>query len=252
VLGRLINLLKAKLNKGMAELETPEILAEQALEQLEANIKKVKDGVVASLTMEKSIETKLKKSQEEIGTWEKRAAVAVQQNNDELARQCLQKKQELNQSIATLTPQLEAQKQSTVDLKAKYKELEEQLRGFHQKKANLLAREKASDASSKANELIGASGGSGTAKWEQKIEEKEFKAEAMRQMSGSPSDAKFANLDQHFEVEDELASLKAQVAPKLIVDTGSSGAQTPGKTVVDENVPMVVEEVKKDDKNGDK
>jgi len=248
----LINLLKAKLNKGMAQLETPEVLAEQAQEQLESNIKKVKDGVVASLTMEKSLESKLKKSQEEIGTWEKRAATAVSQNNDELARQCLQKKQELNQTIATLTPQLESQRQSTTDLKAKYKELEEQLRGFHQKKANMLAREKASDASSKANELIGTTGGSGTAKWEQKIEEKEFKAEAMRQMSGSPADAKFANLDQHFEVEDELSALKAQAAPKLIVDTGSSSGPAPSKTQVDDNLPMVVEEVKKDDTNGDK
>jgi phage shock protein A len=241
-----LNLFKAKVNKGMAELETPEILAEQAQQELESNLKKVKEALISSITNQKSLEQQIKKSKDEITTWEKRAAMSVQQNNDDVARQCLAKKQELNANIASATAQLEMQNKLTADLKAKHAEVEQQMRDFQRKKANLVARGQASDAVSKANELMSGTGGSGTAKWEQKIQEKEFKADAMRQVSGQPAGDKFEDLDRKFQVEDDLAALKQQMAPKLIVDQGPSSS-TPGKTVVDDNVPMVVEEIKDDD-----
>ena len=250
MISRLINLIKAKLNKGLSDLETPEILAEHAQEQLEANLKKIKDAVVTSLTTQKELETQIKKNKDDIANWEKRAAVAVQQNNDEVARQCLQKKLEVNNVLGTLTAQLEAQTQSTADLKTRYKEIEQQLKEFANKKDNILAREKASDAVSKANQLASGAEGTSTAKWESKIAAKEAKAEAMRQLGGGPSpvEEKFAQLDQHIEVEDELAALKKNMgSTKLIVDTGSGAS--PAKTVVDENLPMVVED---DKKKGDK
>lgn len=247
VLSRLLNLLKGKLNKGMAQLETPEVLAEQAQQELESSVKKVKEAVITSLTTEKSLEQQIKKSTDEVSTWEKRAAVAVGQNNDDVARQCLQKKQELVQNLAALNAQLEAQKQSTAQFKARHAEIEQQMREFQQKKAGLIARGQASDATARANQLLSATGGSGTAKWEQKIQEKEFKAEAQRQLGSDKTADQFAQLDQKFQVEDDLAALKQQIStPKIIVDTGGSSA--PGKTVVDDNVPMVVEEEKKDDK----
>jgi phage shock protein A len=241
---RFMNLLKAKANKEMSELETPEVLAEQAQMEIEANIKDLRDALVASMTNQKSLEQQIKKNREEVATWEKRAAVAVQQNNDEVARQCLQKKQELNQNFATLTTQLETQTKATADLKAKSAECEEQLRGFQQKKASFIARAKAGDSTAKANELMSGTGGSGIGKWEQKIQEKEFKAEADRQMSGKPIDDKFAELDQKNQLDDELATLKEKMGtPKLIVDT-----EAPGTPVADDNVPMVAEDQKDKDK----
>jgi phage shock protein A len=245
VFARLLNLFKAKLNKGMSKLETPEVLAEQALNELESNLKKVKEAVIASMTNEKMLEGQIKKAQDDIASWEKRAAVAVEQNNDELARQCLQKKMDIAPNISGLTAQLEAQKKSTADLKARNAELDQELREFRTKQRGLVARGNASDAVAKANELL-SSGPSGVGKWEQKIQEKEYKAAALQQMGQESSSAKqIQDLDGKFEVEDELAALKQKAAPKLIVDTGSGGA--PAKPVVDENLPMVVEEVKKKD-----
>lgn len=225
VLDRLMALLKATFTKGIAKLETPEILAEQAQEELEASISKTKEAVVASVTNEKMLEQQLKKAQDELPTWEKRAAVAVQQNNDEVARQCLQKKQELNQNIELLTKQLQDQKTSTANLKQRYAELGEQYKEFQRKKSTLSARGNASDAVSKATELIsgGTSGMSGTDKWEQKIAEKEFKAEAEREMGHEPAKDAIEELDKKAGVEDELAALKAQVQGiKLIEDKEST------------------------------
>jgi phage shock protein A len=239
---RLMNLLKAKMNKGIAKLETPEILAEQAQEQLESSVKKTKEAVVASVTNEKMLEQQIKKAQDEVPTWEKRAAIAVQQNNDEIARECLQKKQDLLQNINMLTGQLQEQKASTANLKKRYEELGEQYKDFQRKKASLSARGNASDAVSKATNLL-ASGPTGTDKWEQKIAEKEFKAAAEREMGREPVTDKFAELDQKIGVDDELESLKAQMHGTKLIEVKDA------KPVVDANLPMVVEEVKDDPKD---
>lgn len=242
VFARLLRLFKARVNKEMSELETPEILAEQAEQNLEANVKKIKDAVVASVTNEKSLEKQIKTNTDELAKWEQRATMAVQQNNDDIARQCLQKKQEINELLATLNEQLATQKKSTADLKARYAEVEEEMRQFQQKKATMLARGKAGDAVSKANELLSNTGGSGPAKWEAKIEAKEARAAAMQQLGTEPNADKFAQMDSAMQVEDELAALKGKTQPKLIVDTAPDS-----KPKVDPNVPMVIDP--KDEEN---
>jgi phage shock protein A len=166
--------------------------------------------------------------------WEKRATAAVQQNDDELAKQCLQKKQEFNQNGYSLESQLAEQKKTTISLKERANELDEKLRDFRNKKKDLSTRMQASDSVNKANELLSSAGGSSMDKWEEKIREKESRSEAIREMNGAPIDDKFKKLD------DELAALKAKMGggPKLIVDQESSQ-----KPVVDQNVPMVVENI---------
>lgn len=218
MISRLISLLKAKLNRGMAKLETPEVLAEQAQEQLESGLKKTKEAMVASATNEKMLEQQIKKCQEELATWEKRAALAVQQNNDEIARQCLEKKQELTQNAALFSSQLNEAKTNTANLKQQYQTITEQYQDFQRKKNDLTARAKAGDALTKANTLL-QSGPTGTDAIEQKIAEKEFRAAAQREMNSEPLQDKLNALDQKATVDDELASLKAQMQPpKLIVD----------------------------------
>jgi len=205
----------------MNKLETPEILAEQAQEQIASNLKKMTDAVVASMTQEKVLEKQIQKSGEEITTWEKRAALAVQQNNDELARQCLEKKHAATQLQKESTSQLEQQRATTASLKASLANLREKQAEFATKGQNLVARAKASDAIAKSNELISAPDGSSVDKIEQKIMQKEMQNEAVAGMNTEPNEQKFIQMDQQAAMDDELAQLKAQMAggkvmPKLI------------------------------------
>ena len=245
---RLKNIMNAMFNKSMSSLETPEVLAEQAQNELETGVKKLREAMTSSLQNEKMLEKQIQKANEELASWEKRATVAVGAGNDEIAKQCLQKKQEQNQVAQGLESQLTQQKKTTADLKSAYGEMEAKLCQFQSRKGDMINRVKAGDAVVKANDLISKSGGKGMDKWEQKISEKEARAEAIRELNGGGAiEDKFKELDKHMEMEDELAALKAKMgaaanpAPKLIVDDG-------GKTVVDDNVPMVVEVIEPGDK----
>lgn len=219
---RLMNVIKGMFSKGISKLETPELMAEQAQADLEGNVKKLREAVTDSLAGEKMLEKQLQKNAEELATWHQRATVAVQQNNDEIARQCLKKKEEHNQAGMDLESQSRQQKTTTVQLKERLAEMEQKLREFKNKKQDLVTRTQASNATAKANELLSNSAGgtSGMDKWEQKIREKEARSEAMREMSESDS-VKQVDI-QLLDVDSQLAALKEQMsagAPKLIVDT---------------------------------
>jgi phage shock protein A len=216
MLDRLLNILKGTANKGLSKMETPEILAEQADLEYQTNLKKLMEAIVAGVTREKSLEQKLNKAKEELATWEKRAVMSVQQNNDDIARQCIQKKQELTGVITANDAQLTEQKATNVKLKQQRQELEQQYEAFKRNKANLTGRLKAADGVTKANEILSKTGGSSMDKWEEKISEKENRASALREAASSgPSDNDLKQLDQKIQVDDELAALKAKMsAPK--------------------------------------
>lgn len=222
---RLMSIFKSMFNKGMAKMETPEVLAEQAEMELESNFKKISESLTAGMANEKMLEAKVKKANEDLALWEKRAMTAVQQDNDEMARQCLSKKQEAAQSLASLEAQLVEQKQSTALTKERFTEIQTKLKEFRSKKNEILARAKASDSITEANKLLGGTGSGGLSsmdKLEQRIIEKEAMSQAAREMSGiSKVDDDFKEWDKKAGLDDELARLKAAASasssgPKLI------------------------------------
>ncbi len=67
----------------------------------------------------------------------KRAAVAVSQDNDDIAKQCLAMKVELEQSGKALQMQLDEAKTSEDNLKERCAEIEEKLRDYRVKQKGL-------------------------------------------------------------------------------------------------------------------
>lgn len=238
---RFKNVMKGMLNQGVSKLETPAILAEQAQMELESGLKKVKEAVTVAVTNEKMLETQLQKNKDDLALWEKRAIMAVEQNNDDLARQCIAKKKEFSEHVQSLTTQLTEQKNSTTAMKQKLSEMEEEYRDFKVKKQAMLARAKAADGVAKANELIsGGAGGSSMDKWEETIRDKENRNEALKEMSGASTEKHFSDAAKSLDLDDELAALKAKMTtPKLIEDKTPTDSKNDGKTIVDANVPMI-------------
>ncbi len=220
---RLKKLIGGAANKQLEKLETPEVLAEQALQELQQNLKQLKEGFVESITQEKLLEKQIKTNAEQLSTWEKRAMVAVQANNDEIARQCLTKKKEALELDQQLTAQLAQQKVLSADMKQKTAEMEAKFREFQVKKSTLTAQMQSSTAVANSHDLLSkGSTGNGMDKWEEKVRLKEAQAEARSQIAG---DHQFKDAFPDSSLDDELAALKQQQqqnqAPKLLEDKSS-------------------------------
>jgi len=224
-----MNIVKGTANKGLKKLETPEILAEQAQMELEGGIKKMKEACIDGITTEKKLEQQLAKATKELVEWQKRAELSVKNDNDEIARQCLQKKQDAASQEEDLKRQLEAQKQTNANLKSRLAEMEKELREFAIKKKELIARGQAGDAMASANDLLSKSGSSAMDVLESKIREKEIRNEALAEMRGDTKlEEQFKDMSGSADLELELLAMKEQMSSaKLITRNKENDAASP-------------------------
>src|SRR5260221_13490844 len=99
---RLASLLQAFFNALMGKFEDPEMMLEQMQQELQQNLIQVRQAVAQAIATEKQLEQQLQKNKDQAATWTNRAQLAVQQNNDDLARQALQRKQQYTQAANDL------------------------------------------------------------------------------------------------------------------------------------------------------
>src|ERR1700732_993630 len=121
---RLANLFRAMFNAVLGRMEDPQIMLEQTYQELQSNLIQVRQAVAQAIATEKQLEAQLQKNKDQAATWQNRAAMAVQQGNDDLARQALQRKQQYSQAATDLEGQLHTQKESTAQLRQRLTDLE--------------------------------------------------------------------------------------------------------------------------------
>ncbi len=213
---RLATLFKAAINALLGKVEDPEMMLEQMQQELQSNLIQLRQAVAQAIATEKQLEQQLSKNQDQAATWQNRAAMAVQQNNDELARQALQRKQQYAQAAADLANQLKVQKEVTSKLRERLTEIEAEVQKAYTKKQVLIARNKAAKATVKANELFAKTSTDSAMsimdRMEQKVTEKEAKALALQEMGSDTLDSKFKSFEGQIDIEAELMMLKGEVA----------------------------------------
>lgn len=222
---RFASLVKALLNSIMGKMEDPEMMLEQTYQELQSNLIQVRQAVAQAIATEKQLEQQLQKNKDQAATWHNRASMAVQQNNDDLARQALQRKTQYAQAANDLETQLRSQKEATSTLRQRLTELEGEVQKAYTKKQVLIARDKAAQATSKANEILSKTTADGALsvmdKMEQKVLERESKAAAYAELGSDTLDKKFKSFEGQVDIEAELMALKGMAPggqPKLIVE----------------------------------
>src|SRR4030088_12641 len=120
---RLANLFRAMFNAVLGRMEDPQIMLEQTYQDLQNNLIQVRQAVAEAIATEKQLEQQLQKNKDQAATWQNRAQLAVQQSNDDLARQALQRKQQYAQAASELETQLKSQKEATANLRQRLTEL---------------------------------------------------------------------------------------------------------------------------------
>jgi len=220
---RLAQLFRAMVNAVLGRMEDPQIMLEQTYQDLQNNLIQVRQAVAQAIATEKQLEQQLQKNKDQAETWNNRAAMAVQQNNDELAKQALQRRSQYVQAATDLEVQLKAQRETTITLRQRLTDLEAEVQKAYTKKQVLIARDKAAQATSKANEILSKTTASGAMsvmeKMETKVQEREARAAALSEISGDSLEKQFKNLEHKTDVDDELLALKQKMgkieSPKL-------------------------------------
>ncbi len=215
---RISDVLNANINDLIDRVEDPERMVKQIIREMEANIGKAKEGVVDAVTSEKKLQKEVAEHRGQAELWQEKAQSALENNDEDLARAALVRKNEHDKILKNLEPAWGAAVNTSANLKAQLRALETKLEEAKRKKSTLVARQRAAEARQhmeRTNTAFesGLQTHSDFERMEERVAEIEARTEAMSEVH-NPVDmleSQFKAMEVDTEVEAELAALKKKL-----------------------------------------
>ncbi len=219
LMSRAWTVLRSNLNDLISRSEDPEKMLSQIVIDMQEQLAGAKQEVAAAIADEKRLEQQHLAEAEQAKEWERKATLAVEKGQDDLARDALRRQAEHARYAGDYRKQWEIQRENTDKLRAGLHELSRKIEEARRKKNLLIARQRRAQAQAKIHETM--SGLSDTSAFESfermaaKVDETEARAAAAvelgEELTGEALEKKFAALETGQDVEQALAALKAKV-----------------------------------------
>ena len=154
IFSRMSNMLKAKVNNTLDEMENPVELLDQKLRDMEEQLNKAKLGSAQILGNVHEIEKKMNLAKKEADDYEEKIKLALSKGNEELAKKALTRKVEVDKKYNSLKSSYEAAKIQADSLKQNLRSLEEEITKTRNYRDEAAARYANAEASQKVNEEL--------------------------------------------------------------------------------------------------
>mmetsp|Transcript_15319 Transcript_15319/g.21860 ORF Transcript_15319/g.21860 Transcript_15319/m.21860 type:complete len:313 (+) Transcript_15319:90-1028(+) len=246
---------KSNLNNVLKQLEDPEKVMSQALEDMQNDLVKIRQSY-AEVT---ATQRRLLKQKEQADTmaqdWYARAQLALKKGNEELAREALNRRQQQLDAAQNIDEQIQTQNSAIDRLYEGMQALESKILESKAKKDQMIARARTAQSTQKVNDMLSGMTGSTAAdaftRMEEKVEALEASAEVSAEMGSiggkalpgsteSNLEREFAMLEGASAVDDELNKLKGLLTGTT--DETSSSKSKPSISALDDEF----EKLKKD------
>lgn len=214
---RINDVITANISDLIDQVEDPQKMIKQIINEMEENIGDAKQGVVDAIASEKLLRRDVDKHSQEAASWQDKARGALKDANEELARQALIRKNEQDKILSSLEPALESAVNTSASLKAQLKALESKLDEAKRKRSSLVARQRAAEARESmtkvgANFKEGLDSHAEFGRMEDKVAEMEARSQAVGEVyEGDTVVQEFEDMEVRQEVDAELAALKREI-----------------------------------------
>ena len=158
LLDRVSTLLRANLNDLVEKAEDPERMLKQIVLDMENQLMQVKTQVAIAIADQHLLEKKRAEHEQQAADWRRKAELAVQKGNDDLARAALERALSNDQLAAGFTTQAEDQKHEADNLRQALHKLEQKLTETRAHSEMLIAehrRAKVVGRATKARQAVG-------------------------------------------------------------------------------------------------
>ena len=223
IFSRLNTVIKSNLNALVDAAEDPEKLISQTVIDMKSEMKKAKRELVTTLGNAKRLEKKRIELEEDVANWEEKAVLALENGDDDLAREALRRKRRMTKEAERVRTQAAQAATAAEEMKSTLERLDEKVDDLEARKTSLAAQVRRTREAPSTEPL--AAGGSrfGSETFDEldrmagRIDQLDAEVEA-HQLLEDPAradvDARFRALERGSgdgEVEDELAALKAKL-----------------------------------------
>jgi phage shock protein A len=211
---RVSALVRANLNDLIDKAEDPEKMLKQVILDMENQLIQVKTQVAISIADEHLLAKKQSENEAKVTEWMRKAEMAVEKNDDPLARVALERADSGRQIARALDEQVADQKTQVESLRTAYRRLEEKLTEARAKCDLLIAQHRRSRAVRKAAEAgmaIRSDKHSATfERMRRKVHHGEAVGAATAELAADNIDERFDLLERDDRIDQLLADLKAR------------------------------------------
>jgi phage shock protein A len=222
LLERVATLLRANLNDLIDRAEDPQKMLRQLILDMENQLLQVKTQVAIALADQHLLEKKQAEHEDSAGNWQRKAALAVTRQQDDLARAALRQQISHQQMGASFAQQLADQRAETDTLRNALGRLQQRLQET-QSRCELLAVE---HRRARASQKLAGGGSNGSpnisgtitrvrgridqAAAEGRAQQTLLAAETGTSLNEAELEERFATMEREDQIEDLLRDLKAQ------------------------------------------
>lgn len=214
IFDRMSRLIRANVNDVLDKAEDPEKMIDQILRDMDSNMRTARTQVAAMIAQEKELEADLQETRQLASEWGAKAQRAVAAGKDDLAREALRRKRDMDENAAVYSQQHEIQLQTVSKLKDQLRQLESKYQQTLSQRDSLVARQKRAQATRQVTQMASTvsltplDASSELDRMERKIRATESEALALGEMQDNSYDEQFRELDYDVDIEKELEALR--------------------------------------------
>jgi phage shock protein A len=213
LLERVSTLVKANLNDLIDRAEHPEKMIKQVILDMQNQLMQVKTQVAIAIADQHLLVNKQKENEEKVAEWMRKAELAVDKKQDDLARAALQRVESYRELCDGFAQQTIDQKAQVENLKTALRQLEQKLAEAQGKADLLIAQNRRAKAVGKASDAkMGGNGSSAAAfdRMKHKVAHNEALSQAKSELAADDMELRLAALEKEDKIEQLLAELKAK------------------------------------------
>ncbi len=214
LLERVTTLVRANLNDLIDKAEDPEKMIKQIILDMQNQLLQVKTQVAIAIADQHLLEKKQKENQDAASDWVRKAEMAVDKKQDDLARVALERSisyKELGESFAQ---QVADQKVQVENLKTALSKLEQKLAEAQSKCDLLIAQHRRARALGKASDarstMTDSSQAAGFDRMKRRVAHDEAVSHAKAELAADSVDDRFAAMEKEDAIEKLLAEIKSR------------------------------------------
>lgn len=230
LLSRIGMIIRSFFNDLVSKAEDPEKILEQSVNDMQDELVQMRQAVAQAIAAMKRQEQQYLEADKQATEWERRAMLALQKGQEDLAREALVRRKSQAETAGTLKNSIDRQSGQVTALKKNLIAIEGKIGEAKTKKEMLKARIQSAKAQENLNNILGnvnTNSISGTIeRMEEKVLMAEAKASASAELGMDEVENRFKQLEQS-NVDEDLAALKTRMinsAPATPVLEASSSS----------------------------
>ena len=214
LLERVATLVRANLNDMIDKAEDPEKMIKQIILDMQNQLLQVKTQVAIAIADQHLLEKKQKENNDAATEWVRKAELAVDKKQDDLARVALERSISYKELAESFAQQVTDQKVQVENLKTALSKLDQKLAEAQNKCDMLIAQHRRARALGKASDarssMVDTSKAAGFDRMKRRVAHDEAVSEAKAELAGDTVDDKFAALEKEDAIEKLLAEIKSR------------------------------------------